>query len=273
MALKLEKVVAELVQSEKAYLRDVELLIQIYLDPLRGKESAGGGGEDEDVSDLLSVQDINSIFSNIEQVLGINKALLQALEKDQSMANIAVAFTTMAEYLKVYSIYCSNQDSSLKVVEEMESKVPRFKRWMKDNQSKFLSRGLDLRDFLIKPTQRICKYPLFLRELIDNSPADSKSQQDLKAVDAKVQAVVSHINEQRRLKQGLDGVVEIFQKLATEYPLIKGQRVLVFKGSAPLRELRSTGGIAKSSTRPLTLSPSSSASDSKFSSFTEGFKR
>lgn len=80
------------------------------------------------------------------------------------------------------------------------------------------------------------KDPLFLRELIDNSPSEESSR-ELEDVAGRIGAVVTHINEQRRLKQGLEGVVQIFQQLATDYPLIKAQRVLVFKGSGPLKQL------------------------------------
>ncbi len=178
------------------------------------------------------------IFSNVEQVLGVNRALLEALEKDRSVGNVAAAFTQMADYLKVYSIYCSNQDTSLKLVEDSEKRVPAFKKWTMANQSKFLSRGLDLRDFLIKPTQRICKYPLFLRELIDNTPPDAETHRELLEVNDKIQAVVLHINEQRRLKVGLEGVREVYQRLSnSDYPLIKSQRVLVRKGAGPLLEV------------------------------------
>ncbi len=206
---KLEKVTQELLQSERAYLKDVELLIQIYLDPLRRPHKAGD--EADPVAGLLEPAEINGIFSNVEQVLGVNRVLLEALEKDHSPANVAAAFQKMAEHLKVYAVYCSNQEQSLKLIEETEKRLPVFKKWTVSNQQKFLSRGLDVRDFLIKPTQRICKYPLFLRELIDHSQPESETQQLLIDVNAKIQAIVSHINEQRRIKVGLEGVVEVYQ--------------------------------------------------------------
>ena len=133
----------------------MELLLQIYLDPLRRSQKMGD--ESDVVVDLVSPQDINGIFSNVEQVLGVNRVLLEALEKDSSVLNVAVAFQKMADHLKVYSVYCSNQEQSLRLVEEVEKRLPVFKKWIAANQQKFLSRGLDLRDFLIKPTQRICK--------------------------------------------------------------------------------------------------------------------
>ncbi len=57
----------------------------------------------------------------------------------------------------MYSIYCSNQDTSIRAVEEAEKRLPKFRAWVKNNQTKLLSRGLDLQGFLVKPIQRICK--------------------------------------------------------------------------------------------------------------------
>lgn len=57
----------------------------------------------------------------------------------------------------------------------------------------------------------------------------------------------AHINEQRRLKQGLEGVVQIYQQLSSsEYPLVKAQRVLLFKGTGPLKEVQAPSALRSS---------------------------
>lgn len=117
---RLDKIVQELVQSERNYVTDIEILIKLYLEPLRRSNS----NDEEDVSDLLTAQEVHAVFSNIDQVLGINKALLQALEKDQSLANVTAGLRDMAEYLKAYAIYCSNQDASLRTVEDAVKRIP-----------------------------------------------------------------------------------------------------------------------------------------------------
>lgn len=53
--------------------------------------------------------------------------------------------------------------------------------------------GLDLASFLLKPIQRICKYPLLLRELLKNTPEDDTDhtlvQKGLNAINGVVQYV------------------------------------------------------------------------------------
>ena len=127
----------------------------MYFKPLQ----TPGPGE----SRIVTEKEVTAIFANVQQILGINEALLKELEKEKSVEGVAKAFSSMADYLKVYSIFCANQDLSLSTVEKLELKNKDFKAFLTENESKFLSRGLPLKSFLIKPVQRICKYPLFLR--------------------------------------------------------------------------------------------------------------
>jgi RhoGEF domain len=66
--------------------------------------------------------------------------------------------------------------------------------------------GLDLASFLLKPIQRICKYPLLLKELLKNTP---ESDLDYKAVQKgliAINGVVSYVNNKR-------GEAELRQKM------------------------------------------------------------
>jgi hypothetical protein len=46
----------------------VEILLQLYVEPLRRTGTLAAGESEEDVSDMLSSQEINGVFSNIDQV-------------------------------------------------------------------------------------------------------------------------------------------------------------------------------------------------------------
>ncbi len=79
----------------------MEILLQLYVDPLRRQGDASTArADDEDVSDLLTPAEVNAMFSNVDQILGINTALLEALTKDQSLGSVAAALREMAAYLK-----------------------------------------------------------------------------------------------------------------------------------------------------------------------------
>lgn len=52
------------------------------------------------------------VFSNLSSLLGINMELLKRLEAAEGK-QIGSIFVDMSPYLKMYSIYCANQDTSL----------------------------------------------------------------------------------------------------------------------------------------------------------------
>ena len=60
MARKVDQLTNELLQSERSYLKDVELLIQIYLEPMR-RTPKTPRGEDDGVADLLSPAEVNGV--------------------------------------------------------------------------------------------------------------------------------------------------------------------------------------------------------------------
>ena len=120
---------------------------------------------------LVSPEDIQKIWSNIALLPQVNDVLLKGFKKveeaegDDRQAKVADAFLDVADYMKIYTVFCSNQPiSSAKVQELMTSS--QFEAFLAEKADVSVleeSRNLDLNAFLIKPVQRICKYPLFLR--------------------------------------------------------------------------------------------------------------
>lgn len=66
----------------------------------------------------------------------------------------------------MYKVFCANQQNSLTAVDTQTKKNPQFKKNLDVCHSDPRCRGLFLQSFLIKPIQRVCKYPLFLRASI-----------------------------------------------------------------------------------------------------------
>jgi hypothetical protein len=72
---------------------------------------------------------------------------------------------------------------------------------------------------LIKPVQRICKYPLLLRELIKNTPKDHKDKPLLESCMAKIEEVVILVNERTRAVGDRDKVMELQLRIDAQPPL------------------------------------------------------
>ena len=63
----------------------------------------------------------------------------------------------------MYKVFCANQQQSLAAVDQQIKKNSEFKKNLDICHTDPRCKGLFLQSFLIKPIQRVCKYPLLLR--------------------------------------------------------------------------------------------------------------
>jgi len=96
-------------------------------------------------------------------------------------------------------------------------------------------RGLSLFSFLIKPIQRICKYPLLLRDLLKHTPPDSQEFQSLTDASKKIEAVVEYINEGKRHAEQLQKIYEIQESIeGADAELVEPTRRFMSEGNVLL---------------------------------------
>lgn len=73
------------------------------------------------------------------------------------------AFQRSVEPFRRYSRYFTDYVFAYSTVQTAIESNPNFAAFLEENQAHPRLRGLKLDQFLIKPVQRICKYPLLLR--------------------------------------------------------------------------------------------------------------
>ena len=114
---------------------------------------------------------------------------------------VSEAFLKIMPFFSFYSNYFTPYEKAIEAVKELKTKKPLFLKFLNQCQSKAECRRLDLSSFLIKPSmncimyfgiyfysflnsllsifsltsssfpvQRICKYPLFFREILKHTP-------------------------------------------------------------------------------------------------------
>mmetsp|Transcript_32457 Transcript_32457/g.55527 ORF Transcript_32457/g.55527 Transcript_32457/m.55527 type:complete len:564 (+) Transcript_32457:74-1765(+) len=216
--------ITEIYETEKAYIDDLETMINVFIFPLRTMK-------------IATEQVLYNIFSNLEVLIHCNEEMLKELEqvidaKTGAEVQIGEVFTKLADYFKMYKVYCANQQNSLTTVEQQTKKNSEFKKNLDVCHSDPRCKGLFLQSYLIKPIQRVCKYPLLLRELIRYTPEDHPDYQPLQNAFLKINEVVANINEGQRQAEGLQRIIDL-QKL------IDGVDTLV----APNRNLQKEGDL------------------------------
>uniref|UniRef100_A0A8U7MG27 Dynamin-binding protein n=1 Tax=Corvus moneduloides TaxID=1196302 RepID=A0A8U7MG27_CORMO len=160
------KIITELMQTEKDYISDLDLCI---------KE--------------IARFDVDGLFSNIELVHQLSAKLLSLLEEIKGPLE------------DTYKIYCYHHDDAHTMLESYE-KDEELKQHLRDCVQSLKGKPnlIDLGSLLIKPVQRLMKYPLLLHELLNATPAshpDHKALQDALFV---MKNINVNINELKRRK-------------------------------------------------------------------------
>eukprot|EP01103_Thecamoeba_quadrilineata_P008750 TRINITY_DN18481_c0_g1_i1.p1 TRINITY_DN18481_c0_g1~~TRINITY_DN18481_c0_g1_i1.p1 ORF type:complete len:534 (-),score=108.77 TRINITY_DN18481_c0_g1_i1:206-1807(-) len=217
------KTIQELIDSERDYIRDIDVIMRNIYNPLLE-------------NNILTKDDMRNVFSNLAQLQMINQKLLEALDtalkkanNDYNQIQIGLILKEMVDYFKSYMTYVSNSDMSLAIIERSKKKNPKFNQFVKDLSENKELRGLDMISFLIKPMQRICKYPLFLRELLKHTREDNPDLPNLESAAKGLERVAGLVNESKLKNENQAKIREIAQSLTgiAQEKIIQPSRLFV----------------------------------------------
>ncbi|KFD69652.1 hypothetical protein M514_02017 [Trichuris suis] len=146
-------IMAELLQTERVYVSDLEACIKYYLQSMETAQNVPAS--------IRGKQDV--IFLNIKQIYDFHKEIfLQELEKYESLPeDVGHCFVTWAEKFQMYVSYCRYKPDSNNLVTQ-----PAASQFF-DEVQKNVQLSLPLAAYLIKPVQRITKYQLLLKDLLN----------------------------------------------------------------------------------------------------------
>ncbi|XP_004915929.1 dynamin-binding protein isoform X2 [Xenopus tropicalis] len=191
MLEKRSKVIEELLQTEQDYLRDLETCVEHIMGPLQAKQMAS--------------VDFDVLFGNIQSVIDISKKFLTALGSSDSVGTVFLDHASDLE--NVYKEYCQNHEETIALLEAydkdekfqknllecMETVKNLYQEWGRTNY-------INLGSFLIKPVQRIMRYPLLLMELLGATPDSHPDKAPLREAVQSVKDINGNINEYKRRK-------------------------------------------------------------------------
>ncbi|KAG6451845.1 hypothetical protein O3G_MSEX007351 [Manduca sexta] len=200
---KLRKVLLELVDTERAYVKHLTNLLENYLEPLK-KET------------FLSNAETNTLFGNIQEIVAFQRQFLQNLEESLEaepnfhhfefsnqfknvLFAVGNAFLYYVNHFKLYSSFCASHSKAQKVLHPNEGNQALQEFLAARNPKQQHSSTLE--SYLIKPIQRILKYPLLLQQL--RNLTDVNSEEHLHLVEALkgMEKVAEHINEMQRIHE------------------------------------------------------------------------
>uniref|UniRef100_A0A672R7H0 TIAM Rac1 associated GEF 1 n=1 Tax=Sinocyclocheilus grahami TaxID=75366 RepID=A0A672R7H0_SINGR len=245
---KLRKVISELVDTERTYVKDLNILIERYLNPLQ-KES------------FLSQDELDVLFGNLAEMVEFQVEFLKTLEDGTRLVpdldklervdqfkkvlfSLGGSFLYYADRFKIYSAFCASHTKVPKVLTKAKTDQE-FKAFLAERNPR-QQHSSTLESYLIKPIQRVLKYPLLLRELHSLTDPDSEEHYHLDAVHDPVLSMSQSGSVHFSKKDFLKTVHSILrdkqrrQLMKTEslppnqqYIPFGGKRLCALKGSRP----------------------------------------
>ncbi|XP_053192778.1 rho guanine nucleotide exchange factor TIAM2-like [Scomber japonicus] len=212
---RLRKVIEELVDTEKSYVKDLVCLFDIYLTPLQTET-------------FLSKDEMEALFGSLPEMLDFQRVFLQTLEEriascpnfssldtpeqfKKLLFSLGGSFLYYADHFKLYSGFCANHIKVQKVLERAKTDAA-FKQFL-EARNPTNQHSCTLESYLIKPVQRVLKYPLLLRELVSLTDPESPEHTHLTEALRAMEKVASHINEMQKIYEDYGSV---FDQLAAE---------------------------------------------------------
>eukprot|EP01113_Clastostelium_recurvatum_P049650 TRINITY_DN9237_c0_g1_i1.p1 TRINITY_DN9237_c0_g1~~TRINITY_DN9237_c0_g1_i1.p1 ORF type:complete len:701 (+),score=118.47 TRINITY_DN9237_c0_g1_i1:110-2212(+) len=209
-----QKVIDELLQTERDYCSDLDFVVDEIMTPL---------------SKVLTKAELTSIFSNMQVIRNLNNTLLHDLSLNPSSAG--QIFQKFSAFFKSYARYCTDQPAAVTASQQIKNNNSEVERILKRSKENPRAGSLGLEDFLIKPVQRICKYPLLFQGLLRYTPETHPDHGPLSAALATMQGVALHVNEFSRESESMNRVVDI-QNIISDlpFPLVTSSRRLCHEG-------------------------------------------
>ncbi|KAL4647747.1 T-lymphoma invasion and metastasis-inducing protein 1-like [Arapaima gigas] len=219
---RLRKVICELVETERTYVKDLNCLIEKYLIPLQ-QES------------FLTQDELDVLFGNLPEMVEFQVEFLKTLEDGTRLVpdleklekvdqfkkvlfSLGGSFLYYADRFKIYSAFCASHTKVPKVLVKAKTDS-NFKAFL-DTRNPKQQHSSTLESYLIKPIQRVLKYPLLLRELYSLTDPDSEEHYHLDVAMKAMNKVASHINEMQKIHEEYGAV---FDQLIAEQAADKKQ--------------------------------------------------
>ncbi|CAB4404038.1 unnamed protein product [Rhizophagus irregularis] len=228
---KREAAVNEILTTELTYVDGLRKLVRIYLLPMRQRSANKILSKP-----IATIEEISTIFGNVEQLLKLHEQLLKSLEERKlnwsPTRHISDIFLKNAPYLKMYAIYFKSFPQAIATMERLSKESKDFKKFLQQCQQNPELGGLPFNSFLSLPIQRIPRYKLLLEALLKYTEESDPDYNNLKKCVNQISAIADEVNEKIRDAENQQKVLEI-QGQVTGLPnnIVHPARRFIYKGN------------------------------------------
>ncbi|XP_056872621.1 intersectin-2a isoform X3 [Takifugu flavidus] len=203
----------ELIHTEETYVEDLELVLEVFYKPMSD-------------SGRLTEEEMGVIFVNWRELIMCNTKLLKALRvrKKSGGENMPVQLigdllASELAHMQPYIRFCSCQLNAAALLQSKTHDHPDFKDFLKKIATNYRCKGMPLSSFLLKPMQRITRYPLIIKNILEHTPDGHADQGPLREALERAEELCSQVNEGVREKENSDRLEWLQAHIQCEGPI------------------------------------------------------
>ncbi|KAA0710802.1 Intersectin-2 EH domain and SH3 domain regulator of endocytosis 2 [Triplophysa tibetana] len=198
----------ELIETEEKYIEDLQLVLEVFHKPMSE-------------SGRLTEAEMNMIFFNWRELIQCNSKMLKALKTRKKPGGepvhmIGDVLASELSHMQAYICFCSCQLNAAALLQQRTDQEPDFKTFMKKIATDYRCKGMPLSSFLLKPMQRITRYPLHIKNMIESTPEGHVDHVQLQEALEKAELLCCQVNEGVREKDNSDKLEWIQSHLQCE---------------------------------------------------------
>lgn len=217
----LSKVFKEIIETERKYVKDLETLLA-YKNELIDHE-------------LITNEQIHTLFPNLNEIIDFQRKFLVGLECNISVSpeltRIGSIFIHAANGpFRSYEPWTVGQSNAIELINKEALNLLK--------SSKLLDPGLELQSFILKPIQRLCKYPLLLKELIKTWSNDQDpNYNELVMASEAMKEVANQVNEAQRRSENIGFLQNLIERVGNWRGFnLKDQGDLLYHGIVGVKD-------------------------------------
>jgi cell division control protein 24 len=161
------------------------------------------------IQEILTPDTVHYLFGNLNSLVDFQRRFLihleEIAEKSAQEQNFGSLFSQLEDQFTVYEPYCSNYFSAQDLVTQEAPKLQKL--------ADILNPVYELPSMLIKPVQRICKYPLLMQQLIKSTNSDWPHVAEMEEGLEAIKRVTEKVNETQRKHENMQVVESLKSRL------------------------------------------------------------
>ncbi|OHS94723.1 hypothetical protein TRFO_39071 [Tritrichomonas foetus] len=211
-------IISEIVATEEVFINDLQQIIN-YWQPNLAK--------------ILDQNDQNLVFKDFPMILGCHSQFLNTLLSlfNGYATEVADLFLQFVQFFKVSMNFIINYP---RIIDLFNARSKSFSNKLAELQ--FQLDGRDLLTFLITPVQRLPRYLLFLKQLIEHTPKSHPDAIRLQRASESINSMTHQIDISSKKAQNLTELLKIQQKIKNDFAILSPSRTIVSRSVVKIDE-------------------------------------